>query len=123
MRARLAATLAIIASLAEAHAQDLNALGKAYVLEATNVARQVLITEFSKHPERIHHLAITFTFQVDARGRPHSVKIASKTRDAWAVDTARRALSAAAFPPIPKKIVQSGSDLVNLEGDFSADAP
>jgi hypothetical protein len=123
MRARLAVTLAIIVLLAETHAQDLNALGKAYVLEATNVARQVLITEFSKHPERIHHLSITFTFQVDARGRPHNVKIASKTRDAWAVDTARRALGAAKFPPIPKKIVQSGSDLVNLEGDFSADAP
>jgi hypothetical protein len=60
---------------------------------------------------------------VDAGGQPHSVKIASKTPDAWTVDTARRVLSAAKFPPIPEKIIQAGSDLVTLTGDFSADAP
>lgn len=122
MRARLAITIAIIAP-ARIHAQDLNALGKAYIVQATNVARQVLVAEFSKHPECIHHLSITFTFQVDARGGPHNVKIGSKTRDAWAVDTARRALSSAKYPPIPKQIVQTGSDMVSLEGDFSANAP
>ena len=104
-------------------AQNINALGQEYIAEATNVARRVLVGEFSKHPERVHNLSITFSFQVDARGRPHNVKIASKTRDAWAVDTARRALSTAKFAPIPKKIVQTGADLVNLEGDFSANAP
>jgi hypothetical protein len=123
MRARLAIILAVIVCLAQMHAQDLNALGQAYAVQATNIARQLLIAEFGKHPERIHHLSITFTFQVDAGGRPHNVKVASKSPDAWAVDTARRVLSAAKFPPIPEKIVQTGSDLVNLGGDFSADAP
>ena len=113
----------MIASLTEMHAQDVNAMEQEYIVEATNVARRVLVAEFSKHPERIHHLSITFSFQVDARGRPHNVKIVSKTRNAWAVDTARRALSAAKFAPIPKKIIQTGADLVNLEGDFSANPP
>ena len=106
-----------------ARQEDLNALGQAYATQATNVARQLLVAEFSKYPERIHHLSITFTFQVDAGGRPHNVKIASKTPDAWAEDTSRRALSAAKFPPIPEEIVQTGSDLANIGGDFSADAP
>ena len=123
MRAHLAVTLAMITSLNQMHAQGINALQQEYIVEATNVARRVLVAEFSKHPERIHHLSITFSFQVDARGRPHNVKVVSKTRNAWAVDTASRALSAAKFAPIPKKIVQTGADLVNLEGDFSAKAP
>ncbi len=104
-------------------AEDLNVLGQEYATNATNVARQLLLAEFSKHPERIHHLLITFAFQVDAAGRPHDVKVVSKNPDAWAVDTAHRALSAGKFPPIPEKIVQSGSGLVNIGGDFSADAP
>ena len=123
MRARLAVALAMIASLTEMHAQDINAMEQEYIVEATSVARRVLVAEFSKHPERIHHLSITFSFQVDARGRPHNVKIVSKTRNAWAVDTARRALSAAKFAPIPKKVVQTGADLVNLQGDFNSDVP
>ena len=120
MRIRLAITLAMIASLAEMRAQDLNALGQEYIVQATDVARQVLLAEFSKHPERVRHFSITFSFQVDARGRPHNVKVASKTRNPWAIDTARHALTAAKFPPIPKQIVQTGADMVNLEGDFNA---
>jgi hypothetical protein len=103
MRAQLVVTLALIASLTEMHAQDMTALAQPYVIEAVDVARQVLVSEFSKHPERVHHISITFSFQLDARGRPHTVKIISKSRKAWAVDTAHRALSAAKFPPIPKK--------------------
>jgi hypothetical protein len=115
--------LAVVTSLNQMHAQSVAALEQEYVAEATNVARRVLVAEFSKHPERIHHLSITFVFQVDARGRAHNVKVASKTRDAWAVDTALRALTAAEYPRIPKQIVQTGADLVNLDGDFSANAP
>jgi hypothetical protein len=123
MRTQLAVTLAIVAAFAEMHAQDLNALGQNYVVRATDVARRVLLAEFSKHPERVRNLSITFSFQVDARGRPHNVKVASKTRDPWAIDTARRALAAAKYPAIPKQIVQTGADMVNLEGDFSANPP
>jgi hypothetical protein len=123
MRTRLAVTLAMIASLAEMRAQDINALEQEYIFQATNVARRVLVAEFSKHPERVRNLSITFSFQVDARGRPRNVKVASKTRNAWATDTARRALTAAKYPPIPKQIVQTGADMVNLEGDFNANPP
>jgi hypothetical protein len=123
MRAPLAVTLAMIASLAEMRAQDINALGQEYIVQATNVARRVLVAEFSKHPERVRNLSITFSFQVDARGRPHNVKVASKTRNPWATDTARRALTAAKYPPIPKEIVQTGADMVNLQGDFNANPP
>jgi hypothetical protein len=123
MHTRLAVTLAMMASLAQMRAEDLNALGQQYVVQATDVARKVLLAEFSKHPERVSHLSITFSFQVDARGRPHNVKVASKTRNPWATDTARRALTAAKYPPIPKQIVQTGADMVNLEGDLSANPP
>jgi len=123
MRTRLAVILAMIASLAEMRAQDINALGQEYIVQATNVARQVLVAEFSKHPERVRNLSITFSFQVDARGRPHNVKVASKTRNPWATDAARRALTAAKYPPIPKQIVQTGTDMVNLQGDFNANPP
>ena len=123
MHTRLAVTLATMASLAQMRADDLNALGQQYVVQATDVARKVLLAEFSKHPERVSHLSIRFSFQVDARGRPHNVKVASKTRNPWATDTARRALTAAKYPPIPKQIVQTGADMVNLEGDFSANPP
>ncbi len=123
MRAHLAVTLALITLLSDVHAQDANAIAQAYVVQAANIARQVLISEFSKHPERVHHISITFHFQIDPRGRPHNVRIASKARNSWATDTARRALSAATFPPIPKKLFQLyGADLVNIEGDLDADA-
>jgi hypothetical protein len=42
--------------------------------------------------------------QIDAQGRPHTVKITSKTHNAFIEDTARRTLAAAKFPPIPKKV-------------------
>jgi len=106
--------------LADVRAQGVSAMEQEYIVEATNVARRVLVAEFSKHPERVHNLSITFSFQVDARGRPHNVKVASKTRNPWATDIARRALSAAKFQPIPKQIVQTSADMVNLEGDFNA---
>jgi hypothetical protein len=123
MRAQLAVTLAMLVSLADVRAQGISAMEQEYIVEATNVARRVLVAEFSKHPERVHNLSITFSFQVDARGRPHNVKVASKTRNPWAIDIARRALSAAKFQPIPKQIVQTGADMVNLEGDFNANPP
>jgi hypothetical protein len=123
MRVRLALIFVVLTPLNHLRAQSIATLEQEYVAEATNVARQVLVAEFSKHPERIHHLSITFIFQVDARGRAHNVKVASKTRDAWAVDTARRALTVARYPAIPKQIVQTGADLVKLDGDFSANAP
>ena len=122
MRPQLAIALALVTSFTWMHAQDMDALARPYVMQAANTARQVLVSEFSKHPERVHHISITFHFQIDARGRPHNVKIASKRRNPWAVETAQSALAAAKFPPIPKKIVQTGADLINIEGDFSADA-
>ena len=123
MRAQLVTVLALIASVADMHAQDANALAKAYAVQATDVARQVLLSEYVKHPERVHHVSITFSFQIDAQGRPHNVKIVSKTRNPWAADVARRALTGAKFPSIPKKVFQAfGTDVVNIQADFDADA-
>ena len=58
--------------------------------------------------------------------------VASLARDANAVaqayavqaaDVARRALSAAKFPPIPKKVAQAyGTDSVDIQADFDANA-
>ncbi len=124
MRAQLLAALALFTSpLSNTHAQDANALARAYALQATDIARQALLSELVKHPERVHHVSITFSLQIDEGGRPHNVKIVSKTHNPWATETARRALTAAKFPPIPKKVFQAyGTDLVNIQADFNADA-
>jgi hypothetical protein len=122
MRAQLV-PLALILTFGEVRAQDANAIAQAYVVQATDIARQVVISEFAKHPERVHHISITFNFQIDALGRPHNVKIVSKTPNSWATDTALRALRAAKFPLIPKELFQIyGTDLVNVQGDLDADA-
>jgi hypothetical protein len=123
MRAQLVLVLALITSLANVRAQDANALAKAYAVQATDVARQVLLSEYVKHPEHVHHVSITFGFEIDAQGRPHNVKIVSKTRNPWAAEVARRALTGAKFPPIPKKLFQAfGTDVVSIQADFNADA-
>src|ERR1051326_8815643 len=106
MRPQLAIALAIVTSFTWMHAQDMDALARPYVMRAANTARQVLVSEFSKHPERVHHISITFHFQIDARGHPPSVKIVSKRPKRWAGEPARSAVAAGNFPPIPKKIVQ-----------------
>jgi hypothetical protein len=123
MGSQLPLTLALIMLVTDIRAQDTDAVAKAYVLQTADIARQVLISELAKHAERVHQISIKFSFQVDARGRPHNVKIVSKTRNPWATETARRALSAATFPPIPNKLAQRyRTDLVNIEGGLDADA-
>ena len=106
-----------------AHAVDSDAVGQAYTLQATDVARRVVLAELAKHPERIHPMSMKCTFQLDRQGRPHNVKVVSNTHDRWAEDTARRALVAAKYPPIPKSVIQqSGSDLARFEYKFDIDA-
>src|ERR1051326_64589 len=58
MRPQLAIALAIVTSFTWMHAQDMDALARPYVMRAANTARQVLVSEFSKHPERVHHISI-----------------------------------------------------------------
>ncbi|HEV2046737.1 MAG TPA: hypothetical protein VGQ95_09080, partial [Chthoniobacterales bacterium] len=112
-----------LSTLSAAHAQDANALAQAYAVQAADIVRQVLLSELTKHPERVHRVSMTFSLQIDPQGRAHNVKIVSKIRNPWAADVARRALSAAKFPPIPKKVAQAyGTDLVNIQADFDADA-
>jgi hypothetical protein len=106
-----------------AHAVDSDAVGREYTRQATDVARRVVLAEFAKHPERIHPMSMKCTFQLDRHGGPHDVKVVSNTRDRWAEDTARRALAAAKYPPIPKSVIQqSGSDLASLEYKFELGA-
>jgi len=112
-----------LSSLTNVRAQDANAAARAYAVQATDIARQVLLAELMKHPERVHRVSMTFNFQLDPQGRPHNIKIVSKTRNPWAADVARRAIGAARFPPIPKGLFQAfGTDLVNIQADFDANA-
>jgi Gram-negative bacterial TonB protein C-terminal len=108
--------------LAEAREQDVDAAVKAYEAQADDIAAKLLFAEFAKHPDRVHHLAFTFSVQVDAQGRPHNVKITSKTHDRFIEDTARRTLTAAKFPPVPKKVAQAlGETLIRIQGDIDAE--
>jgi hypothetical protein len=128
MRAQSVIALLTIASVqlwpARADAVDSNAVGRAYTLEATDVARRAVLAELVKHPERIHRMSIKCTFQLDREGHPHNVKVVSNTRNRWAEDTARRALAAAKYPSLPKSVIQqSGSDLARFEYKLDLDEP
>ena len=54
---------------AHAHAADSDAVGRAYTLQATDVARRVVLAELVKHPERIHRMSMKCTFQLDRQNR------------------------------------------------------
>jgi hypothetical protein len=52
------------------------------------------------------------------------VKVVSSTHNRWAEDTARRALAAATFPPLPKNLVQqSGTDKASFDYQLDLDEP
>ena len=128
MRAQLAIALIMITSVqlwpGHAYAADRDAVGRAYTLQINDVARRVVLAELVKHPERIHRMSMKCTFQLDRQGHPHNVKVVSSTRNRWAEETARRALAAAKFPPLPKSVIQqSGSDLANIEYQLDLNEP
>src|ERR1043166_9108025 len=128
MRAPSVIALLVITSVQfcspNAHAADSVAVGRAYTLQATDVARRVVLAELVKHPERIHRMSMKCKFQVDTQGHPHNVKVVSNTHDRWAEETARRALAAAKFPPLPKSLIQqSGSDLASFDYQLDLDEP
>ena len=109
---------------ADAHAADRDAVGRAYADQVTDVARRVVLAELVKHPERIHRMSMKFTFQVDRQGHPHNVKVVSNTHNRWAEETARRAIAAAKFPPLPKSVIQqSGTDLASFDYQLDLDEP
>jgi hypothetical protein len=109
---------------AGAHAADSDAVGRAYTLEVNNVARRVVLAELVKHPERIHRTSMKCTFQIDKQGHPHKVKVVSNTHNRWTENTARRALAAAKFPPLPKSLIQqSGTDLASFDYQLDLGEP
>ncbi len=128
MRAQSVIGLLVITSVqlwpAHARAADSNVVGRTYTRQATEVARRVVLTELVKHPERIHRMSMKCTFQLDRQGHPHNVKVVSNTRNRWAEDTARRALAAAKFPPLPKSVIQqSGTDRASFDYQLDLDEP
>src|SRR5262245_39106901 len=128
MRTQSVVALLVITSVqlwpAHAHAADSDAVGRAYTTQATDVARRVVIAELVKHPERIHRMSMKCTFQLDKQGHPHNVKVVSNPSNRWAEETARRAIAAAKFPPIPKSVIQqSGSDKASFDYRLDLNEP
>src|SRR5690348_10308783 len=128
MRIQSAIALFAITSVqlwaAHAPAADSEAVGRAYTTQATDVARRVVLAELVKHPERIHRMCLKCTFQVDREGHPHNVKVVSSAHNRWAEDTARRALAAAKFPPLPKSVIQqSGAGGPSFDYQLDLDEP
>jgi hypothetical protein len=114
--------VSLMCSLAEVDAQDVKALVQAYQAQASDIAARLVIGEFTKHPERVHHLALTLSMRIDAQGRPHNINVASKSHDKWIEETARRTLAAAKFPPIPKKVTQAFHEpVVGLDGTIDVE--
>ena len=128
MRAQTVIALLLAASaqfqfVSDAEAQSGGAEAGAYALLATDVARQVVLAELVKHPERVHRMSMKFKFQIDRQGHAHNVKVTSTTHNRWAEETARHALSAAKFPPLPKKVLQQfGTDLASFDAQLDLDA-
>ena len=113
---------ALACLLGEAHAQDEDAALRAYKTQVDDTAVKFLFDEFAKHPDRVHHLVFSFSVFIDAQGRPHDVKVTSKCHDRFVEDTARRILSAAKFPPMPKKLTQGNGELrLRIQGDVDAE--
>src|SRR5262249_11821411 len=110
MRAQSVIALLMITSVqlwsAHAHAAGSDAVGRAYTLQATAVVHRVVLASLVKHPARIHRMSMKCNFQPDSKGPPPNVKVASTTHNRGAEDTARRALAAAKFPPLPKTVIQ-----------------
>jgi len=128
MRAQPVIALLMITSvqfwLAHAHTGDSAAIGRAYTLQVNDVARRVVLAELVKHPERIHRMSMKCTIQLDRQGHPHNVQVVSSAHNRWAEDTARRALAAAKFPPVPKSLVQqSGTDRASFDYQLDLDEP
>ena len=128
MRAQSVIALFMVTSVqlwpAHVHAADSDAVGRAYTVEVNNVARRVVLAELVKHPERIHRMSVKCTIQLDRQGHPQNVKVVSNTHNRWAEDTARRALAAAKFPPLPKSVIQqSGTDLASFDYQLDLDEP
>ena len=128
MRAQSAIALVMIMSVqlspAHVYAADRDAVGRAYTLQINDVARRVVLAELVKHPERIHRMSMKCTFQLDREGHPQNVKVVSNTHNRWAEDTARRALAAAKFPPLPKSLVQqSGTDKASFDYQLDLGEP
>ena len=128
MRPQSIIALLMLASVhiwaAHARAADNDSVGKTYTVQATDVARRVVLAELVKHPERIHRMSLKCTFQLDRQGHPHNVKVVSTTHNRWAEETARGAIAAAKFPPLPKSVIQqSGSDLANIEYQLDLNEP
>jgi hypothetical protein len=128
MRAQSVIALFMVTSVqlwpAHVHAADSDAVGRAYTVEVNNVARRVVLAELVKHPERIHRMSMKCTFQLDRQGHPHKVQVVSNTHDRWAEGTARRALAAASFPPLPKSLIQqSGTDRASFDYQLDLGEP
>ena len=128
MRAQSVIALLMIACAqlwsVHAHAADSNAVGRAYTVQVNDVARRVVLADLVKHPERIHRMSMTCTFQLDGQGHIHNVKVVSNTHNRLAEDTARRALAAAKFPPLPKSVIQqAGTDLASFDYKLDLDEP
>jgi TonB family protein len=110
-------------SVSDTAAEDIDAVARAYALQATDTARKVVLAELVKHPERVHRVSMTLKFQIDRQGHPHNVDVRSTPRNPWAEDAARRALRAAKFPPLPQKVLQRfGTDLASFEAQLDLDA-
>ena len=128
MRAQSVIALLIITSVqlwpAHAHAADSDAVGRAYTVQVNDVARRVVLAELVKHPERIHRMSMKCTLELDRQGHPRKVKVVSNTHYRWAEETARRALAAAKFPPLPKSLIRrSGTDLASFDYQLDLDEP
>jgi TonB family protein len=75
----------------------------AYEKGITTIASQAVLSEVSKHSERLNGVLMKLRYTVDQRGRVHNVRVVSGKPDRWAEKTAVRVLAAVEFYPIPEK--------------------
>ena len=98
---------------------DIAAVAPAYASQTADFARKVVLRDLVKHPERLHHMSLKFTFKLDRQGGPYNVTVVSDTHNRWAEDTARRALAAAKFAPVPTNVIQNSATVESASRDSS----
>ena len=77
-----------------------------YQNQISAIAYQAVISALNKHPERLDGVSMTLRFRIDKQGHVRSVKLMSGRPHGWAERTARRALGAVQFPPVPKAVLR-----------------
>jgi hypothetical protein len=91
----------------------------AYQTQISGIARQTIVSELTKYPDRANGISMKVIFEIERSGRVHVLQVLCRPPNRWAEETVRRALSVRKFPPPSKKVLEElGTQRVHVEVGF-----